>query len=264
MNAPENEQFSCLIALLNKYEIPYWVDSGTLLGIMRDGKILEHDKDIDICLWTRDEPKLIKALDEFRDLGYIVASDSYKGTSYKYSLYPKRSLVDRIARKRPSLLQVQINLFNEDQTHAWCYASRVLGKYYVHGSSSSSRQFSLTTREKLLSLAKKVLLKIKYYNYRFFGNVEATTFPWAYVYQPGTWWIPKSYFLDTIFVKEHKCYVPKEWDKYLSLRYGNWQEPTESWYCWRDDKSLKRCSPEALLTACSISENSHESMILES
>jgi phosphorylcholine metabolism protein LicD len=39
-----------IILILNKYNINYWVDFGTLLGIIRENDIILYDNDVDICL----------------------------------------------------------------------------------------------------------------------------------------------------------------------------------------------------------------------
>ena len=38
------------IDLFEKYNIKYWVDSGSLLGLIRDGEIIDHDTDHDFCI----------------------------------------------------------------------------------------------------------------------------------------------------------------------------------------------------------------------
>jgi len=264
MGKKSNKQFQSLVKVFNDHEVPYWIDSGTLLGVMRDGKVLDHDKDIDICMWTRDEDKLASIIPFLKEMGYVTASDSYGGVSYKYMLYPKKRFMDKLLKKRTSLLQVQINLFNESETHAWCYAARILGKYYTLGSSSSSKKIASSFSDKALYLAKRCFLKLKHYTYRLFGNVEAKNFPWLYLYQPATWWIPKHYFQNTTFIEDKGVCIPSDWHSYLTLRYGDWQNPTESWYCWRDDKTLRHYAPEELLgTEKSTESSSDELSLLE-
>ena len=47
----EDPNFIDVINLFNKYKIDYWICHGTLLGIIRDKKLIEWDHDIDIALW---------------------------------------------------------------------------------------------------------------------------------------------------------------------------------------------------------------------
>jgi hypothetical protein len=39
------------INILEKNNIPYWLCQGTLLGIIRDNKLIDWDHDIDIAVW---------------------------------------------------------------------------------------------------------------------------------------------------------------------------------------------------------------------
>ena len=40
------------IKVFNKHNIQYWATAGTLLGSIRDKKIIEHDDDIDLGLFN--------------------------------------------------------------------------------------------------------------------------------------------------------------------------------------------------------------------
>ena len=44
-----------LIKSFNNYEVDYWIDFGTLLGIVREDDIIWMDDDIDICVLENDE-----------------------------------------------------------------------------------------------------------------------------------------------------------------------------------------------------------------
>ena len=50
---------------IGKIRVNYWVDSGTLLGLIRDDCLLDGDKDIDIGIWSEDEEKILSAFNSY-------------------------------------------------------------------------------------------------------------------------------------------------------------------------------------------------------
>ena len=59
---------------LTKYNVPYWIDFGTLLGTVRHGGYIPWDDDIDICIERADIPRAKAAIEENPRLLY---SDLY-------------------------------------------------------------------------------------------------------------------------------------------------------------------------------------------
>lgn len=58
-----------IVKILNDNKIYYWVDAGTLLGIVRDGGFIENDTDIDISV-VIDNPDLLYKI--LQDNGYNI------------------------------------------------------------------------------------------------------------------------------------------------------------------------------------------------
>lgn len=45
-------------AICTRHQIPYWIDSGTLIGAVRHGGFIPWDDDIDVCVLKRDQARL--------------------------------------------------------------------------------------------------------------------------------------------------------------------------------------------------------------
>ena len=63
--------------VMNRLNIPFFLSSGTLLGYYRDGKIIDHDYDVDVGIFQKDyTPKIIEEMkkegfDNYRNLGDV-------------------------------------------------------------------------------------------------------------------------------------------------------------------------------------------------
>ena len=58
--------------ILNRCEITYWLEGGTLLGIRREERLLPWDDDIDISMMVNQEAKLPQFYRELKKAGYRV------------------------------------------------------------------------------------------------------------------------------------------------------------------------------------------------
>ena len=56
-------------SVLNRHNVSYWIDYGTLLGAERDGQIIPHDFDVDFGIRLEDCNALYKLRGEFADVG---------------------------------------------------------------------------------------------------------------------------------------------------------------------------------------------------
>lgn len=55
-----------IIKILQEHNLKYWIGQGTLLGIIREGNLIEWDHDIDICMWPEEieKKKIVNILKE--------------------------------------------------------------------------------------------------------------------------------------------------------------------------------------------------------
>ena len=56
------------IDIFEKYNIKYWATGGTLLGCIRDKKIIEHDDDVDLAMTTDGYNRLLDCIKEENEL----------------------------------------------------------------------------------------------------------------------------------------------------------------------------------------------------
>lgn len=76
-----DEGFKQITALLSQNNIPWWLEAGTLLGAIREGKRIEWDDDYDIGYPLEYAPKV---LDAIRNLeGWITCSNLYFNIIHK-------------------------------------------------------------------------------------------------------------------------------------------------------------------------------------
>ena len=64
-----------VVELLEEENVEYWLDFGTLLGLARDGGIIEWDEDVDISVWQTSYDKLEKIKPKLIEFGYIVSNN---------------------------------------------------------------------------------------------------------------------------------------------------------------------------------------------
>lgn len=65
----------------------YWVDAGSLLGIVREGRLLPWDRDIDLGVWADDQERVLRHVTGVADgLGLRVKNTTYRGRVYKTKL----------------------------------------------------------------------------------------------------------------------------------------------------------------------------------
>ena len=57
---------------LEKQKINFWVDMGSLLGIIRDKKLLEWDHDFDFSIFSEDREKIINVISSLKKKGLII------------------------------------------------------------------------------------------------------------------------------------------------------------------------------------------------
>ena len=77
----------------NCSDIVVRISDGSLLGILRDGKLIEHDNDIDFDLiWSKRSEKIIKKLSQDKNWK-LIRKVKYKGRIQQLSYYDDLEII---------------------------------------------------------------------------------------------------------------------------------------------------------------------------
>lgn len=103
--------------ICNKYDLPYWISGGTLLGAKRHGGFIPWDDDIDIELLRKDYRKLLKILpNELPDYLYL---QTPKENSYRLLFSKVRDKNSTIESEEENMASYEykgifIDIFSEE------------------------------------------------------------------------------------------------------------------------------------------------------
>jgi phosphorylcholine metabolism protein LicD len=212
-----DEQLKFIIEQLEKHEINYWVDSGTLLGLVRDGKLIKGDNDIDISVWDTEIEKIQEFANKLKLQSYEARMCYYKKTPVKIKINKKGQ--ERV---------IDINFFRKINGFAWCIQPIIKTEKSIT---------QLFVSKYILPIYKKSPVSLY------------SEFPYIYVLRFGCWWVPLKYFEKTDFIEIDgvKIKVPFMKEEYLEKRYGNWKVRNPKWNFVRDDGLLLQKIPDEVV-----------------
>lgn len=207
--------------ILNNCNVKWWLDSGSLLGLVRDNKFLKHDNDIDIGIIPNDNFSFAALIKMFKINHFRIVIYTFCGKVFKMKAIPtKKSDFNYI---------VDMQFYHK-------YGKEYCCPQFVFKEKLS---FSGKLKKKIIRCKKSLNSSLFYRLIRIFGknniniNKEKNSLFDIYL-----WRIP-SIYVDSSFTKicDYNCFLDKE--AYLEYRYGNWKIPQTKWKFTRDDKALK-------------------------
>ena len=251
-----------LCSALEAAGVDYWIDSGVLLGLVRNGCLNAWEKDIDLACLGDDADRLLASSEVFRGFGYRMTVNRYRGVLYSVSLKPMtadqarlRASVHVYHRVGETLWSPQTQLYMPPPApdildHPPSLAGKLLravvrASLYRRpsGDNADQGEESRVSREPdKPSLARRF---IAWLYHRFDRGLIAESWPTRDVYVPLTWVIPASLVvpLTWLEVDGQRYPVPADVEGYLSYRYGDWRTPVRNWCYWRDDGAIRRARP---------------------
>lgn len=195
---------------------PLIVDSGTLLGKVRDGRLLPGDHDLDLSIAAAD----LGALRGLREalVGTRHRVWRYDGRVYKIEVYP--------GRNGPPI-PADIKIFTRHGPDWICPA---VGARRGAGSDSAAKVGS-GVRALVRPLWWALLAR------------DAARAPLRWITRTDAWAVPTRFYDDLIEIRNAAgCFMPRDVDGYLTFRYGDWRTPVSNWVSCLHDGAYRQLS----------------------
>ncbi len=234
--------FLCQIKkVLDNHKIEFWLDCGTLLGVVRDGRFIPGEHDIDLGVWqnkisdgikisiSRELTK--KGFDVYLAENWITIKKSEEiwADIASYRLINNKAVIPKLEPQ---------NLSGKFLT---MFIKILSAPYYYQINFRSYRQKNMKRITRLIrdilvvisrilpSWLKKRIIKVALIIYKKMGPKNVS------------WIIPSNYFRNLTEIRFHgiKFRVPDKTEEYLAYRYGkDWRIPKKDWVTERDDGAV--------------------------
>jgi phosphorylcholine metabolism protein LicD len=233
--------------VLDEFCIEFWLDGGTLLGAVREGKIIEWDHDMDICMWNDDRQKLFLALYELkrRKGKLFLTAPLYPNVqAVSLSLFPFDCVIDiqLWQSKADKLPTLTVTL--EGEYKPLNMIQRLL--YLIQLNFSIIRHYlycdlSLSLKHKPANFSAKFFERIlPFLPKRMKKSLLGILQHWKLGISRWILTTPRHYFekLETLNFYGCTFNIPSDVEDYLKLHYGeNWRIPQKKWNWLEDDKA---------------------------
>jgi phosphorylcholine metabolism protein LicD len=216
--------------ILEKNNVVLWLDTGTLLGAVREKKFITWDKDIDFGTWYKDLEKIKNTFQEIKKKGYEI-------------FYFE---VEKYIKILNGKCEIDLNLYgirNQKATRTWYIHNRfgrildyfrwilIIDKI-EYKKSIAPKNLTKKLSEKRKKIPRIIVKKVNRIIEILYQKIGSKKIHLE---------IPIQYFTN---LKEIKFYnlvfkVPRDVEKYLEYRYGkNWRIPDKSYVFYRDDGAI--------------------------
>ncbi len=192
------------IEALNKFKIEYYLDFGTLIGAVRGGKLIPWDDDIDISLLSeKDYEKMPLVLEYIK-----------KNHNYRTYLFTFKNSIDRRKKRGDEIFTTKIS-FTDINNYQIAKIRKSIFWRFGKGHPCLDIFFKYRHDDKVCWFENGTESKIPL---KHFASQELTEIDFCGL----------------------KCKIPKEYDRYLTYKYGDWKTPNKDWCSARDDMAVCR------------------------
>lgn len=223
--------------ILDTLDIKYWLDWGTLLGAVRNGKIIKWDADIDFGIMDNDWEKIVSTLPELEKRGFEFFLGKLKIHENVFEKYINiRRYGCDIGVEVYQVKGENAVAMSGNPTNVISWILKIL--CYLSSSTEmdwKSRWDSITkVLKNCLSLFPPKLKKLFSDVVRMMWRRSSVRFTLIVV--------PKHYFekLNTIKFYGMTFNIPSDVEDYLKLHYGeDWRTPKKEWVWYKEDGTVR-------------------------
>ena len=234
MNQEDQDIFKLVVDILNENKINFWLCHGTLLGIVRENRLLPWDHDIDFAIWD-DEYTKDEIHDLFKDIDI-----------FKLTFVPEEmSNLHYIAKEK----RVDINFYSRNDSLAyikWIDQGTILIRTLYFMSSYLYLKLTITTALKSSSSVAafiKFMIIILLVPFKLFCTLNIKKRFYNYVLKKLTY-TGYSYPIELMNTKQIKFLnisvpVSVNPEQTLEITYGkDWKTPKKDYVWYKEAKNL--------------------------
>jgi len=170
---------------LEKSGISYWLEGGTLLGVIRENRLLPWDNDMDISMYIKDRWKLVQVAIKLFFKGYRISTRFYNRNLGPFKKGEMRMIKVRNYEKFLKKGEVMLDIFLK---------RKVKNDYF----------WTVGIKSPVLKSSPA----------KFYDELDWTEFD------------------------NKKYMISKDYDGYLTYRYGDWKTPVKVWNFKKDDNAI--------------------------